>query len=55
MHGGGAADRVRADLRQPDEAHVSGLHHLGDRSDRLLDRHLLVQAGGAVDVDVVDP
>jgi hypothetical protein len=49
-----AADRVRADLRQADVAHVAGLHELGDRADRLLDRHVGVQARGAVDVDVVD-
>src|ERR1700742_5248810 len=53
MYGGGTADRVDADLGQTDVAHVARVDQLGDRADRLLDRDLLVQARGAVDVDVV--
>ena len=49
----GAADRLGADLRQPDVADVAGLDQLGDRADRLLDRHVRVEPRRAVDVDVV--
>ena len=34
-------------------ADVAGLDHLGDRADGLLDRHVRIEPGGAVDVDVV--
>ena len=54
MDGRGAADRLGADLRQPDVAHVAGLHHVGDRADGLLDRHVGIEPRRAVDVDVVD-
>ena len=53
VHRGGAADRVGADLGQADVAHVAGLHQLGDGADGLLDRHLRVDAGRPVDVDVL--
>ncbi len=53
MDGGGPADGLRADLRQADVADVAGLHQLGDGADRVLDRHVRVEAGRAVDVDVV--
>ena len=42
-----------ADLREADVAHVAGLHQLGDRADRLLDRHVRIEPRRAVDVDVV--
>ena len=48
-----AAQRVGADLREPDVADVALLDELGDRPDGLLDRHVRVDAGRAVDVDVV--
>src|SRR5215217_3733514 len=54
MHGGGAADGVGAHLRQADVAHVAGLDHLGDGADGVLDRHVRIEARGAVDVDVID-
>ena len=38
VHRGGAADRLGADLGEPDVAHVAGLDQLGDRADGLLDR-----------------
>ena len=50
---GGAADRLGADLGQADVADVAGLDQLGDRADGLLDRHVRVEPGGPVDVDVV--
>ena len=53
VDGGGAAQRVRADLREADVADEAGLDHLGDRSDGLLDRHRLIEPRRAVDVDVV--
>ena len=48
-----AADRLGADLGEADVADVARLDHLGDRADRLLDRHLGVEAAEPVDVDVV--
>ena len=42
-----------ADLGEADVADVAGLDHLGDRADRLLDRHVRVEARRPVDVDVV--
>jgi hypothetical protein len=53
VNGRGTADRVCPGLREADVAHVPGLHHLGDRADRLLDRDRGVDAREAVDVDVV--
>ncbi len=52
-HGGGPAQGVRADLREPDVAHVPGFDGLGDGPDGLLDRHVRVHARDPVDVDVV--
>ena len=53
VDGGGAADRLGADLGQADVAHVAGLDHLRDRPDRLLDRHVRVEPRGPVLVGVV--
>ncbi len=53
VDGVGAAQGLRADLGQADVADQAGLHHLGDRADGLLDRDGRVEAGRAVDVDVV--
>ena len=50
----GAADRLGADLRQADVADVAGLHQVGDGADRVLDRHVRIEARRTVDVDVVD-
>jgi hypothetical protein len=55
MRGGGAADGPGAHLGQADMAHIAGPHHLGDGAHRLLHRHGGVEAGGAVDVDMVHP
>jgi hypothetical protein len=46
-------DRLRTNLRQSDRPHVPGLHHLGDGSDRVLDRHRRIEAARAIDVHVV--
>ena len=40
MHGCGAPDCVGANLGEPDVADIAGLHHVGDRADRFLDRHV---------------
>ena len=48
-----AADRVDAHLRETDVAHVTGLHQLGDRADRLLDRHLGIEPRGLVQIDAI--
>jgi hypothetical protein len=53
VHGMGLADGLGADFRQADVAHIAGLDHVGDGADRVLDRHVRVQARRAVDVDVV--
>ena len=53
MRCGGAADGFGADLGQADVADVPGFHHVGDRTDGVLDRHVRIEAGGTVDVDVV--
>ena len=47
-----APDRLGADLGQPDRSHVAGLHQVGDRADRVFDRHRRVQARRAIHVDV---
>ena len=54
MHRCGAADRLRADLREPDVADVSGLRQLCNRADGLLDRDVRVEPCRPVHVDVVD-
>ena len=35
-------------------AHVAGLHQVGDRADRVFDRHRRIEPRRAVDVDVID-
>ena len=35
-------------------ADVASLHEVGNRADRVLDRHVRVEARGTIDVDVVD-
>ncbi|CAG6397497.1 hypothetical protein SCOCK_560007 [Actinacidiphila cocklensis] len=55
VHGVGAADGLRPYLGQPDVADVSGLDQFGDGADRVLDRGVGGEAGGAVDVDMVGP
>lgn len=49
----GPAQRLGTDLRETDVADVAGLHQLGDRADRFLDRHVRRDASGPVDVDVI--
>jgi hypothetical protein len=34
-------------------AHVTRFYHVGDRADRVFDRHIRVQSRQAIDVDVV--
>jgi hypothetical protein len=53
MHLVGPPQRLGPGLRQPDVAHVAGLHELGDGAHRLFDRHLRIDAPEPVDVDVV--
>jgi hypothetical protein len=50
--GGRPADRLGPTSESP-TAHVAGLDELGDGADRLLDRDTRVEAGRAVDVDVI--
>ncbi len=52
--GGGPADGVGADLAEADVPDVAPLDEFRDGADGLLDRHVGVGAGDAVDVDVVD-
>ena len=42
-------------LREPEVADLARVHQLGHRPDRLLDRHVGVDAVLVVEVDVVDP
>ena len=51
----GATDGLCPDLGEADVADVARLHHVGDRADRVLDRHRGIEARRTVDVDVVDP
>jgi hypothetical protein len=53
MHGVGAAEGLGARLGQPHVAHVAGLHHLGDRSHRLLDPDGGIDPAEPVHVDVI--
>ena len=48
-----AANRFRTRLGQPDVAYVAFRDHLGDRTHRFLDRHIRIDAGETIDVDVV--
>jgi hypothetical protein len=43
----------RAHLGQPDRSHIAGFHEVNHRTDRVLDRHRLIQARRAIDVDVI--
>ena len=54
VHGRGAADRLGADLRQADMPDIACLHQIGDRADRILDRHIRIEPRRPVDVDMVD-
>ncbi len=53
MHGSSTTDRIRTDFRESDVAHISRLDHVGDRADRVLDRHVGIESRRAVDIDVV--
>ena len=53
MHRCGAADGLAPISDRPMCAHIAGAHHVGDRADRLLDRHARVEPRRAVDVDIV--
>ena len=54
MDGGRPPDRLGAHLGETDVADIAGLHHVGDGADRVLDRHIGIEPGGAVDVDMID-
>ena len=54
MDGCGPADGVGADFGQADMADIAGLDHVGDGADRVFDRHVRIEPGRAVDVDIVD-
>ena len=43
-----------SDLRQSDVLDVSGLHHVGDGADRLLDRHRWIEPCGTINIDCLD-
>ena len=53
MNGGRPADRLRSDLRKPNMADITSLHHFRDGSDRVLDRHVRIEPCRAVDVDII--
>ena len=46
-------DRLGPGLRQPDVPNVSGLHHLRDRTDRLLSWYRRIHPPQAVHIDIV--
>lgn len=46
-------DRLGPVLRQPDVPNVSGLHHLGDRTDCILNRYRGVRPPQTVHIDVI--
>src|SRR4051812_17387620 len=50
----GPADGPSPDLGQADMPDVARLHHVGDGTNSVLDRHLRVEARGPVDVDMID-
>ena len=41
------------DFRQPDVTDIAGAHHVGDRADGVLDRHVRIDPGRPVDVDII--
>src|SRR3989454_5500757 len=49
-----APNRLNAALGQADVANVARLHHVGDGTYRILDRHVRIEPCWPVDVDVVD-
>ena len=49
-----AAQRLDAGLRQAEVADLAGLHEVGHRADRVLDRRARVDAVLVVEVDVID-
>src|SRR3546814_7689252 len=51
MHCVCASDRLGAHFGQPDVTHIARLDQLGDRADRVLDRHVRIEPRGAVYVD----
>ncbi len=54
MHRCRTADSRCTHLGQAHVAHVASLDHVGDRTDRVFDRHVRVQPCGPVNVDVID-
>jgi len=54
MHLCGAADRRRRSLRQPDMPHLARRHEPGHRANRLLDRHLWIDAVLVIEIDGLD-
>ena len=54
MHFRRAPNRLGADLGQANVADVARLHHVGDGTYRILDRHVWIEARWLVDVDVID-
>src|SRR5260221_427238 len=53
MHRVGPADRFRRRFGEPDVTNVSGLHHVGDGADRVLDRHRGIEPRGLIEIDMV--
>ena len=53
VDGVGAADGLGADLGEADVADMARSDEIGDGADGLLDRHRGIEAGRAVDVDIV--
>ena len=53
MHRMRPADGIGADLRQADVPDVTGLHHLGDGADGILDRHVRIEPRRTIDVDII--
>ena len=55
LHGVGAADRLRAGLRQPEVFHLARVDQLIDRTRHVLNRHARVDAVLIEQVDPIDP
>lgn len=54
MNGGSAPYRLRAYFGETDMAHVAGLHQVRDGADGILYGYIAIEAGRAIDIDIVD-
>src|SRR5258705_10662642 len=52
MHRRGTANRLHPDFGEADVTDVASLHHLGDRTDRFLDRYLRIEPHGTLNINM---